>query len=119
GQVFAEAMATRAVISGRRTFENAGRWGGDHHDGVPVLPRRGRRLYDNLPAGHIELELIRRLTSSDDEDPARRVLHLRYRVHHRLAAGIPDSVGRETGTPAGDRRTLPTGREVVNQDFSN
>ena len=36
GQVFAEAMATGALISGRRTFELAGRWGGDHHDGVPI-----------------------------------------------------------------------------------
>lgn len=30
-------MATGAVISGRRTFELAGRWGGDHHDGVPIF----------------------------------------------------------------------------------
>ena len=37
GQVFAEAMATRAVISGRRTYEHAGRWQGDHHDGVPIF----------------------------------------------------------------------------------
>jgi dihydrofolate reductase len=36
GQVYAEASATGAVISGRRTFELAGRWGGDHHDGVPI-----------------------------------------------------------------------------------
>ena len=37
GQVFREAMATGAVISGRRTFELAGRWQGDHHDGVPIF----------------------------------------------------------------------------------
>ncbi|MGY1740089.1 MULTISPECIES: dihydrofolate reductase family protein [unclassified Blastococcus] len=37
GQVFAESMATRAVIAGRRTYEHAGRWQGDHHDGVPVF----------------------------------------------------------------------------------
>jgi dihydrofolate reductase len=37
GQVFSEAMATGAVISGRRTFELAGRWQGDHHDGVPIF----------------------------------------------------------------------------------
>lgn len=30
-------MATGAVISGRRTFELAGRWQGDHHDGVPIF----------------------------------------------------------------------------------
>src|SRR3954467_12413464 len=36
GEVYAETMASRALISGRRTFELAGRWGGDHHDGVPI-----------------------------------------------------------------------------------
>ncbi|WP_233156976.1 MULTISPECIES: dihydrofolate reductase family protein [Amycolatopsis] len=36
GQVCAEALATGAVISGRRTYELAGRWQGDHHDGVPI-----------------------------------------------------------------------------------
>ena len=36
GQVCSELMATGAVMSGRRTFELAGRWGGDHHDGVPI-----------------------------------------------------------------------------------
>lgn len=35
-QVYAEALATGALISGRRTYELAGRWGGDHHDGVPI-----------------------------------------------------------------------------------
>ena len=37
GQLYAEALATGALISGRRTYELAGRWGGDHHDGVPIL----------------------------------------------------------------------------------
>ncbi|MGE3289013.1 MAG: dihydrofolate reductase family protein [Pseudonocardia sp.] len=140
GQVYAEAIATRAVIAGRRTYEHAGRWNGDHHDGVPVLVLthhvpdepppgvvryvtdvrecaalaraaageadvmvhgagagqallrareldevelhvvpvllgRGRRLFDHLPAEHVELELVRRLTDTDG------VAHLRYRVH--------------------------------------
>jgi dihydrofolate reductase len=37
GQVYAEGVATRALISGRRTYELAGHWGGDHHDGVPIF----------------------------------------------------------------------------------
>ena len=147
GQVYAESKATRAVISGRRTYELAGHWGGDHHDGVPifvlthdvpadpppgsvryatdvrecaaaareaagdgdvmvhgagaaqallrageldelelhvvpVLLGQGRRLFDNLPAEHVELELVRRLSTPDTEDRARRVMHLRYRVVH-------------------------------------
>lgn len=41
GQVFAELMATRAVVVGRKTFDHAGHWGGDHH-GVPIfVPTRG------------------------------------------------------------------------------
>ncbi|MDQ1463327.1 MAG: hypothetical protein QOC73_268, partial [Actinomycetota bacterium] len=31
GEVFDELMATGAVITGRRTFDIAGGWGGDHH----------------------------------------------------------------------------------------
>jgi len=37
GQVYRKTPATGAVISGRRTFERAGRWNGDHHDGVPIF----------------------------------------------------------------------------------
>jgi dihydrofolate reductase len=42
GAVFDELMATGAVVAGRRTFEIAGGWNGDHHDGVQifVLTRR-------------------------------------------------------------------------------
>ena len=41
----------------------------------PVLLGQGRRLFDGLPAEHIELDLVRTL-----EDPG--VLHLRYQVRH-------------------------------------
>jgi dihydrofolate reductase len=137
--VFDEMMATGAVITGRRTFDHAGGWAGDHHDGVPifvlthaapdepapgsaryvtdgiescvaqakaaagsrdvmlhgaataqaclraglldelqlhlmpVLLGQGRRLFDDLPPDHVELELLRSL-----DGPG--VLHLRYRV---------------------------------------
>src|SRR5260370_289906 len=40
---------------------------------VPVLLGGGRRLFDSLGPGHIELELARRLAAPD-------VTHLRYRV---------------------------------------
>jgi dihydrofolate reductase len=147
GQVYGEMLATRAVISGRRTYELAGHWQGDHHDRVPVfvltqdvpgdpppgsiryvtdvhdaaaqartaagdddvmvhgagaaqallragqldelelhvvpvLLGQGRRLFDNLAAEHVELELLRCLTP-DVDDLAQRVTHLRYRVVNR------------------------------------
>ena len=137
-RVFDEMLATGAVITGRNTFEYAGRWAGDHHDGVPifvltrsapaepppgharwvtdvgtcvrearaaagdrdvmmhgasaaqavlraglldelelhvvpVLLGQGRRLFDDLPAEQVELDLVRALQGRD-------VLHLRYRV---------------------------------------
>ena len=61
GQVYAEALSTGAIISGRRTFELAGRWNGDHHDGVPILvltrhpdegapPADGTTFYDDVVA---------------------------------------------------------------------
>lgn len=136
--IFDELMATGAVITGRRTFDHAGRWAGDHHDGVPifvltgsapdepppgsaryvtdvgecaaqaraaagehdvllhgaataqsflraglldemelqlipVLLGQGRRLFENLPPDHVELQLVRAL-----DGPG--VQHLRYRV---------------------------------------
>ena len=36
-EVFEEFMSTGAVLAGRGTFEPAGGWNGDHHDGVPIF----------------------------------------------------------------------------------
>jgi len=36
-QVVEEFMSTGAVVAGRGTFEPAGGWGGDHHNGVPIF----------------------------------------------------------------------------------
>jgi dihydrofolate reductase len=38
-------MSTGAVVAGRGTFEPAGGWGGDHHDGVPIF------IYSRREAG--------------------------------------------------------------------
>lgn len=35
--VVAEFLRSGAVLAGRGTFEPAGGWGGDHHDGVPIF----------------------------------------------------------------------------------
>ena len=37
GHVYDEMMSTGAVVAGRGTFEPAGGWNGDHHDGVPIF----------------------------------------------------------------------------------
>jgi dihydrofolate reductase len=37
GQIIDEFMSTGATVAGRGTFEPAGGWGGDHHDGVPIF----------------------------------------------------------------------------------
>ena len=50
GDVYAEALATRALIAGRRTYELAGHWGGDHHDGVPIFVLT-REVPDETPPG--------------------------------------------------------------------
>jgi dihydrofolate reductase len=35
-QIHDEMLSTGAVVAGRGTFEPAGGWKGDHHDGVPI-----------------------------------------------------------------------------------
>jgi dihydrofolate reductase len=37
GKLVDEFMSTGALVAGRGTFEPAGGWGGDHHDGVPIF----------------------------------------------------------------------------------
>jgi dihydrofolate reductase len=39
------------VIAGRRTFELAGRWQGDHHDGVPIFVLTHHVDEDDVPPG--------------------------------------------------------------------
>ncbi|MGW4483037.1 dihydrofolate reductase family protein [Amycolatopsis sp. NPDC004368] len=51
GEIYREALATGAVISGRRTFELAGRWQGDHHDGVAINVLTHHVEPDDTPPG--------------------------------------------------------------------
>lgn len=52
GRAYAESLATRALISGRRTYELAGRWGGDHHNGVPIFVLT-HHVPDETPPGTV------------------------------------------------------------------
>jgi dihydrofolate reductase len=51
GQVVRESLATGALIAGRRTYEHAGRWNGDHHDGVPMFILTHHVAEDDVPPG--------------------------------------------------------------------
>ncbi|MFG2087836.1 dihydrofolate reductase family protein [Spirillospora sp. NPDC048823] len=46
---------------------------------MPVLLGQGRRLFDNMPPDHIELELLRAMDAPG-------VQHLRYRIHKPATA---------------------------------
>jgi hypothetical protein len=61
GQVFCELMATGAVIAGRRTFELAGRWQGDHHKGAPIFVLR----LEGAPRRFIHAWRVRALICAD------------------------------------------------------
>jgi dihydrofolate reductase len=52
GDVYAEMLTSRALVSGRRTYEHAGHWNGDHHDGVPILVLT-RDVPDGPPPGTV------------------------------------------------------------------
>jgi dihydrofolate reductase len=49
--VFDELMSTGAVITGRRTGEFTGYWGGDHHTGVPIFVPTHQAPAGPAPAG--------------------------------------------------------------------
>lgn len=73
---------TCATACGRRAdgWRSAGQLDELELHVVPVLLGQGRRLFDSLPAEHIELSLVRRLTTPAVEELAQHVMHLRYRV---------------------------------------
>jgi dihydrofolate reductase len=50
-------MSTGAVVAGRGTFEAAGGWGGDHHDGVPffILSRHRHVLVHGVGTAQLAL----------------------------------------------------------------
>lgn len=66
GQVAAESLATGAVVAGRGTFEPAGGWGGDHHDGVSIV------ILSRRPPG-IDISGWPLVTYTDDVEVAMRL----------------------------------------------
>jgi dihydrofolate reductase len=93
--VFDEAMSTSAVLTGRRTGDFAGYWGGDHHDGVPIF------VPTHQPPEHNPYELVHYVTdgiescvrqakaAAGDGDV---LLHGAYTAQECLRAGLLDVI---------------------------
>jgi dihydrofolate reductase len=96
GQVFDELMATGAVVCGRGTFEPAGGWGGDHHDGVPifVLTRQGPdRATGRWPLVTYVADVRTAMTEAKRAAGDRNVLvHGAGTTQLALAAGVLDEL---------------------------
>jgi dihydrofolate reductase len=95
GQVYREALATGAVISGRRTFELAGRWQGDHHDGVPIHVLTHHVDADDVPPGSAKFYTDVNLCAAEAREAAqdRAVLvHGAGAAQALLAAGQLDEL---------------------------
>jgi dihydrofolate reductase len=96
GQIFDEFMSTGAIVAGRGTFEPAGGWGGDHHDGAPIFI-----LYRHEPG--IEVEHWPLVTPVDEVTAAMRrakeaagdknvLVHGAGIAQLALAAGVLDEI---------------------------
>jgi dihydrofolate reductase len=95
-EVFDESMATGAMVAGRGTFEPAGGWGGDHHDGVPiwVLSRRKPGIdVSQWPLVTYVSDVTTAMTEAKRAAGDRNVLvHGAATAHLALAAGLLDEL---------------------------
>jgi dihydrofolate reductase len=95
-QVVDEFMATGAVVAGRGTFEPAGGWGGDHHDGVPIFIL-SRREPDSEPGQWPLVSYVNDVSTAMSE--AKRaagdkdvLVHGAGTAQLALAAGVLDEI---------------------------
>ena len=94
-EVVDEAMRTGAVLVGRRTFELAGGWGGDHHDGVPifVLSRRAPDPALTWPGVTYVSDITAAATMAEDAAGDNDVLfHGARAARLAMAAGVLDEL---------------------------
>ena len=96
GQVFDELLATGAVVAGRATFELAGGWAGDHHDGVADLrphPPPARERDGPMAAGELCIRRQHRDKQAKRAAGDKNVLvHGAATAQLALAAGVLDEV---------------------------
>jgi dihydrofolate reductase len=97
GEVIDEFMTTTgAVVAGRQTFELAGGWGGDHHDGIPIFVYSRREP----PAEYAAMQLVTYLTDVETAFARAReaageknvLVHGVATAQLALAAGILDEL---------------------------
>jgi dihydrofolate reductase len=95
-QVVDEFMSTGAVIAGRGTFEPAGGWGGDHHDGVPIYILSRNPAPDwaaAWPAVHYVSDLAAAVRDAKDAAGDKNVLvHGAGIAQRALPAGLLDEL---------------------------
>lgn len=91
--VFDEAMATGAVITGRRTGDFVDYWGGDHHDGVQIFvpthhaPDHNRHERVHFVTDGIESCVAQAKKAAGDRDV---LVHGAYTAQACLRAGVLD-----------------------------
>jgi dihydrofolate reductase len=95
-QMYDEFMSTGAVVAGRGTFEPAGGWGGDHHDGVPIyiLSRNPAPQWAaEWPAVHYVNDLEAAMQDAKDAAGDKNVLvHGAGITQRALKAGLLDEL---------------------------
>jgi dihydrofolate reductase len=95
GQIVDEFMSTGAVVAGRGTFEPAGGWGGDHHDGVPIfiLSRQDPANFKQWPLVSYVNDVTTAMTQAKEAANDKNVLvHGAGITQLALAAGVLDEI---------------------------
>jgi dihydrofolate reductase len=94
-KVLDEMMSTGAVVAGRGTFEPAGGWGGDHHDGVPIfiLTRHDADDMRQWPLVTYVNDVTSAMTQAKEAAGDKNVLvHGAGTAQLALAAGVLDEI---------------------------
>jgi dihydrofolate reductase len=96
GQLVDEFMSTGAVVAGRGTFEPAGGWGGDHHDGVPIFILTRQQPYSfaaDWPLVTPVSDIAAAMTEAKEAAVEKKVLvHGAGIAQRALAAGVLDEL---------------------------
>jgi dihydrofolate reductase len=95
GRILEEFLSTGAVVAGRGTFEPAGGWDGDHHDGVPIfiLTRRDPGELRQWPLVTYVSDVTTAMTRAKQAAGDQNVLvHGAGTAQLALAAGVLDEL---------------------------